>query len=161
MGNTTMAAMGGPDELIDLLRKTPVILRGLTNGLDDAAAQARNGDDAWSVVEVIGHLIDAERRAIDRVATIIAEESPVLDGYDQMALVERQAYRSRTVAELLAAFEMVRAERIAALKALDDAAWGRRATLSTYGSGSLREITIHMCGHDANHLAQIARLIRA
>jgi uncharacterized damage-inducible protein DinB len=154
-------AMGGPEELIDLLRKTPVILRGLTNGLDDATARARNGDDAWTVVEVIGHLIDAERRTIDRITQIQAEENPVLEGYDQMALVERNAYRSRAVAELLTAFEAVRAERIAALEALDDTAWERRATLSTYGSGSLREITIHMCGHDANHLAQIARLIRA
>src|SRR5688572_24216237 len=127
MERRKMPAMGGPDELIDLLRKTPVILRGLTNGLDDAAAQARNGDDAWSVVEVIGHLIDAERRAIDRIATVIAEDDPVLEGYDQMALVERQAYWSRSLADVLEAFETVRAERIAALEALDEAAWSRRA----------------------------------
>jgi uncharacterized damage-inducible protein DinB len=154
-----MVLMGGPDELIDLLRKTPVILHGLVAGLDDASAQAQIGDDDWAVVEVIGHLIDAERRAIDRIATVLAEEDPVLEGYDQMALVERQAYQTQSLAGVLAEFEAVRSERIAALEALDDAAWERRATLSTYGTGSLREITIHMCTHDANHLAQIARLM--
>jgi hypothetical protein len=156
MERDKLASMGGRDELIDLLRQTPVILRGLTAGLDDDSARARADDDAWSVVEVIGHLIDAERRASDRITQIQTEENPVLEGYDQMALVERNAYRSRTVSELLAAFEMVRAEWIAVLEALDAAGWERRSTFSTYGTGSLREITIHMCGHDANHLAQIA-----
>ena len=67
--------IGDNDELIDLLRKTPVILRGLVAGLDDAAAKARAGDDGWAVVEVVGHLVDAERRAIDRIATV---EAPTL-----------------------------------------------------------------------------------
>ena len=152
-----MSTIGRPEELIDLLRTTPVILRGLTAHLDDAGARARGGDDGWSVVEVVGHLVDAERRAIARIATVQAEENPVLEGYDQMALVERNAYRLRSLAEVLAEFDAVRAERIAALEALDESGWERRATLSTYGTGSLREITIHMCGHDANHVAQIAR----
>lgn len=99
-----MAAAGGTAELIDLLRKTPVILRGLTSGLDDASAQARADDDGWSVVEVIGHLIDAENRAKARIEQLQREDLPHLEGYDQMALVERHAYRSRSLAEVLAGF---------------------------------------------------------
>jgi hypothetical protein len=152
--------IGGNEELVDLLRKTPELLRGLAGGMDDAAARAREGND-WSVVEVIGHLVDAERRAIDRIATIQADDNPVLEGYDQMALVERNAYRERPLAEVLAELERLRAERVAVLEGLDPAGWERRATLSTYGEGTLRDITIHMCWHDANHLAQVARMMSA
>jgi len=154
--NPVIASVGGPDELIDLLRKTPAILRGLTAGLDDASAQARAGDNDWSVVEVVGHLVDAERRARERIEQLQREDLPHLEGYDQMALVERHAYRSRSLAEVLAEFERERGERIASLEALDANGWQRGGTFASHGPVTLREITLHMCWHDANHLAQIA-----
>jgi len=152
-----MAALGGNDELTDLLRKTPVVLRALTASLDDATAYERD-EGGWSVAEIVGHLIDAERRAIDRIAQLQVEDDPVLEGYDQTGMVEQLAYQSRQIDELLIEFERLRAERIVALEALGASGWERSATLSTYGNGTLRDITIHMCWHDANHLAQIARI---
>ncbi len=155
-----MGVLGGNKELTDLLRKTPVVLRALTGGMEDDAAHQRDSE-GWSVVEIVGHLIDAELRAIDRIAMIQRAQDPVLEGYDQTGMVAERAYQERQLPGVLDEFERLREERVAALERLDDADWERRATLSAYGEASLREITIHMCWHDVNHLAQIAALLQS
>ena len=150
-----MAAFGSNQELVDLLWRTPFILNALTGELDDQRAHGRD-PEGWSIVEIVGHLIDAERRAIERIAIIQREVDPVLAGYDQMAMVERQAYQQRSIGELLTEFEGVRSRRIAAQEALDDLLWTSGAFLESGEPTTLRDITIQMCAHDMDLLVQIA-----
>ncbi|MGD9712465.1 MAG: DinB family protein [Thermomicrobiales bacterium] len=153
-----MTPIGGNEELIELLRKTPAVLRALTGPMSGVAAHTRDAE-GWSTVEIVGHLIDAEQRAIERIAQLQNEENPVLAGYDQTGMVEQRDYQGRDLESVLSDFERLRTTRVMALEALDEGGWARRATLSTYGEASLRDITIHMCWHDMNHLAQIGAMI--
>ena len=152
-----MPVVGSNKELIDLLRQTPDILRALVGNFDDDRAHERD-DGGWSAVEVIGHLIDTERRSIERIDHLQRERNPVLVGYDQAEMVERLAYQERNLASVMAEFLELRERRVSVLDALDDAGWARSAGLAGVGDVTLREITLHMCWHDANHLAQIARM---
>jgi uncharacterized damage-inducible protein DinB len=147
------------DELIDSLRKTPILLAALLAGVDETLAHARPAEGEWSAVETIGHLIDAEERAVDRIAQIVEEDDPVLAGYDPDALVREHDYQSRSLQSVVDRFEALRTERIAALSALTPEQWQRTATFMGRGATPLTAITVHMCWHDANHLAQIAEAL--
>jgi uncharacterized damage-inducible protein DinB len=150
--------LGGPDELISMLCDTPVILRALVRGIGHHAASPA-GDEGWSVVEVVGHLCGAERRAIARIAQLTTEDRPLLEGYDQIAMVERRRYREQPLDQLLERFMALRAERIAALEGLEPADWERIGLWEGTEAITLTQITTHMCRHDMTHLTQIARLV--
>ncbi|CAN5781512.1 hypothetical protein BH23CHL5_BH23CHL5_26630 [soil metagenome] len=152
---------GGPEELIDQLRKTPLILQGLVLWMPEDAPPIRLSDDDWSVLEIIGHLIDAERRAIARIALLQAEEIPNLEGYDPDALVKSNDYQSVSLKKLVENFVLLRLERIQALEQLGDKEWLRTARIDQLGMVTMLQITAHMCWHDMNHLAQIAAIRKA
>src|SRR5262249_58996037 len=116
---------GSPDDLVEMLRTTPVVLRTLVRGVDDARARVAPGEREWSVVEVAAHLADADEKAIDRIIRMTGENEPVIEGYDQVELAERRGYRQMNLSEVLDRFERLRAERIALLEPLDAAAWER------------------------------------
>lgn len=147
------------DELIDSLRKAPLLLTGLLAGVDDERARVRPAEGEWSTVEVVGHLVDAERRAIERIALIQAEENPELVGYDQVALVRENGYQQQPVGTVLDQLLALRTERIAALSALTPDEWLRTGVFAGRGATPLTAITVHMCWHDTNHLAQIVDVL--
>jgi uncharacterized damage-inducible protein DinB len=150
---------GGPDDLVEMLRATPVVLRTLVRGVGDEGARVAPGEGDWSVVEVAAHLADADEKALDRIARMTGEDEPVIEGYDQVALAERRRYREMNLAEVLDRFERLRAQRVAELESLEDTAWGRTGRHTQEGVITLYQLTAHMCKHDAVHLAQIARIV--
>ena len=147
------------DELIDSLAKTPVLLAGLLVGVDEERAHARPAEGEWSAVETVGHLIDAEERAVARIAQVIEHDDPELAGYDADALVRELDYQSQLLQTVVDRLLALRAERIAALSALTPAQWQRTGIIMGRGATPLTAITVHMCWHDTNHLAQIAEAL--
>lgn len=144
------------EELIDSLRKTPVLLTALLAGVDDELAHMRPAEEEWSTVEVIGHLIDAEERALERIDLVLRDDNPTLAGYDQNALVRDNGYQEQSLQAVVDRLLALRTERIAALTALTDEQWLRTGVFMGRGETPLTAITCHMCWHDTNHLAQIA-----
>jgi|SRR5215207_3993887 len=147
------------DELIDSLAKTTSVLDGLLAGADDALAHARPAEGEWSAIETIGHLIDAEVRAVARISQVTQENDPELAGYDADALVREHDYQRQPLHTVVNRFLALRAERIAALSALTPDQWQRTGIFMGRGATPLTAITVHMCWHDANHLAQIAEAL--
>jgi uncharacterized damage-inducible protein DinB len=147
------------DELIDSLAKTTSVLDGLLAGADDALAHARPAEGEWSAVEAIGHLVDAEERAVARISQVTQENDPELAGYDADALVRERDYQSQPLDTVMNRFLALRAERIAALRALTSEQWQRTGIFMGRGATPLTAITVHMIWHDANHLAQIAQAL--
>ena len=72
-------------EIVKTLRATPVVLRALVEGIDDARLRRRPAPREWAIIEVVGHLADTEERALGRVRRMLAEEDPVLAPFDQEA----------------------------------------------------------------------------
>jgi uncharacterized damage-inducible protein DinB len=150
---------GGTDDLIVLLRSTPVVLRALVREIDDERGRATPGGDEWSIVAVVAHLADADEKGIDRIEQMTTEDVPTIEGYDQVALAEERGNLRMNLSEALVRFEHVRAKRIAALEPLGPDDWERTGRHTQEGIISLRQLTLHMCRHDAIHLEQIARMV--
>jgi DinB family protein len=63
-------------EILKTLRATPVVLRALVEGVEDARLRRRPAPGEWAIIEVMGHLADTEERALVRVRRMLAEDDP-------------------------------------------------------------------------------------
>lgn len=155
MGEGTIAPQ------LEALAAFPAALRQQVAGLSDEQLRYRPAAGEWSIVEIIGHLIDVEALYVRRIGQMISAENPILERIDQEALVEQRDYQSKQAAQLLATF----AEQRAA--ALDEVRYIRPANLARTGVHYLRgQVTIaELLGvwsdHDQNHLRQVAANIAA
>jgi hypothetical protein len=138
-------------ELITTLRSIPVTLAALVRQLDDARASIRPTRVAWSISEVVCHLLDGEQRTYERVIRIRDEARPTLP------LFPDDEYRGRSLAPVLASFRALRLEHARLLDDLEPYAWSRTGIHEAEGVLSILDIARHTAAHDVEHLAQIAR----
>jgi hypothetical protein len=104
-------------EILKTLRATPVVLRALVNGVEDAQLRRRPAPGEWAIIEVVGHLADTEERALARVRRMLAEENPELAPFDE-ALAEERRYLDLDLAHELARLEQLRQGHLAVLVGL-------------------------------------------
>jgi hypothetical protein len=148
-------------DIVGSLAAAPDVLDALLDGVDgELARSARGGDEGWSVVEVVCHLRDAEERAVQRVGVMRDEEEPVLHGYDQDALAIERNYAGSSLPDAVSAYKRLRAEQVAALRALSAEGWDRAGIHDDVGRVTIENYEVHMASHDVQHFGQIARALR-
>ena len=147
------------EEILKSLRATPVVLRALVDGVEDAQLRRRPAPGEWAIIEVVAHLADTEERALARVRRMLAEDDPELAPFDQEALAEERRYLGLELAGELARLEQLRRQHLAMLEALDDAGWERTGRHGEHGELSIELYETHVAAEEVDHLAQIARLL--
>lgn len=147
-------------ELLNIYRSTPAVLRALLRNVPDATTRVTGqGEEAWSIVEIICHMRDAEAKVLERVRKMRDEDKPFLEAYDQAELAEQSAYRDQSLDDALESFIRIREEQIGELEVLDEAQWARTGMHEEAGETSIEDLTMHMAAHDVVHLAQISRRV--
>ncbi|MEZ5286018.1 MAG: DinB family protein [Vicinamibacterales bacterium] len=146
---------------IDILRRTPDVLRALTLGLDDAWARANEGPDTFSPFDVVGHLVDGEETDwMTRARVILAGgPDPVFEPYDRFRHRTRNADRS--LASLLDEFARLRNANLRDVEGwqLTDAQLDMTARHPALGVVCLRQLLATWVVHDLGHIAQVARVM--
>ena len=126
-------------------------------GLDDSALDRRPSDGGWTAREVVHHTADSEMTSAIRLRRLIAEDDPLIVGYDGDEFARRLHYGERAIEPALAAIAAARSTTAQILDGLSDAEWLRTGTHSedgTYGVERWLEIYAVHC-HD--HADQIRR----
>jgi uncharacterized damage-inducible protein DinB len=136
------------------------LLQTLRAQLDDTRALVREAGEArgghryepgkWSIREVLGHVIDAERIFAYRALRIARGDATPLPGFDENAYAEVSNADARTLAQLAEELEHVRMSTIALFRGLDDAALARMGTASG-GPASARALAWIIAGHERHH----------
>jgi hypothetical protein len=120
-----------------------------------ALAEVRGGfayaPGKWTLKEVIGHVIDAERVFSYRAMRIARGDETPLPGFDEKAWVPRSGSNDRAIADLLAELRAVRAATIALLRYLPEDSVARRGTASGNGV-TVRALAWIIAGHSMHHL---------
>src|SRR5712672_2858382 len=95
-----------------LLARTPAALNALLRGLPETWTMRNEGEDTWSVVDVVGHLISGERGDWLPRARMILEsgESRTFEPFDRMGHVREG--RGKTLEELLDEFSRLRSANL-------------------------------------------------
>ena len=142
-----------PDEAIGARLAAQIDeLGALLRPLDDSAALARYAEGKWSIKEVVGHLIDAERIFAYRLLRIGRGDATPLPGFDENAYVPAGEFDQRSLADLRAEFQAVRLGTQALVESLPAEAWGRRGEASGR-SVTTRALAYILVGHVAHHLS--------
>jgi hypothetical protein len=146
-------------EITKTLRATPIVLRALVAGIDEAGQRHRPGPGEWAIIEVVGHLADTEERALGRVRRMLAEHKPHLEPFDQEALAIQRRYLDLDLQVELARLEQLRGEHLAVLEALDARGWERAGQHGEHGAVTVELYETHVAAEEVDHLAQVARLL--
>jgi hypothetical protein len=147
------------EQAIEVLQRTPDVLRALLGGVSDCWTLNNYGLDTFSPFDVVGHLIHGERTDwMVRVRVILehGEETP-FEPFDRYAMYE--ASRGKNLAQLLDTFASLRADNLADLRALEltEQKLDRRGTHPALGQVTLRQLLAAWTVHDLSHLHQIAK----
>jgi uncharacterized damage-inducible protein DinB len=138
-------------DLLETLESQWEELGCLLEELDDDAADYRYAEGKWSVKEVLGHLVDAERIFAYRLLCIARGEKASLPGFDEDAYVAHAGFCARPLEALLEEYDLVRGSTLALLRGLDEAALTRRG-LSNGHPASARALAWTLAGHELHHL---------
>lgn len=141
-----------PDgDLLGLLATQAGAVRAALTPLTPARGGHRYAPGKWSVREVLGHCIDAERIFAYRALRIARGDTTPLPGFDENDYVAASGSDARRMQELLAEFDAVRSGTIALYASLPPDAWGRTGVASD-NAVSVRALAYITAGHVAHHL---------
>jgi hypothetical protein len=143
----------GSEDPAEAQAQTPARLRTL---LADAGADLRKRPDPreWSVLELIGHIVDAEIVSSGRYRWILVHDDADIVPYDQDLWVERLGHNDQDPAEMLELFEALRRANLQ-LWARTPAAGLARVGLHRERGPESYDLTFRMiAGHDRFHVNQ-------
>ena len=126
-------------------------------GLDDSALDRRPSDGGWTAREVVHHTADSEMTSAIRLRRLIAEEDPLIVGYDGDEFARRLHYGERAIEPALAAIAAARSTTAQILDGLSDAEWLRTGTHSEDGPYGVERWLEIYAEHAVKHAAQIRR----
>jgi hypothetical protein len=131
-------------------------LREAVAGMTPEQWSARPVAGRWSTLEVVCHLVDSEQAWCHRMKRVIAEDRPLLIGYDESRFASALAYQGRDMAGELDLFDRQRRQMAAVLRGLPEDAWSRVGVHSERGLETLEE----MVGIEAEHVFHHVRHVR-
>lgn len=150
-----LAALGD-DDPAEAQAATPARIRALVaHAGPDLRTAPEPGE--WSVLECIGHVVDAELTGAARYRWILAHDQPDLIGYDQDLWVQRLRHRDDDVEELVGLFEALRRANLALWRRSTPAERARVGIHRERGAESFDLLFRLLAGHDRIHLDQADR----
>ena len=148
-------------QLIDAYLTGPQSLRQAVAGMSREQLVGRPIAGKWSTLEVICHLVDSNEAWMHRMKRVIAEERPLLIGFDESRFAAALAYHEREPEEELSLFEQGRRHMGRILRSLPAEAWSRTGIHSERGLITLEEHLRTQTEHVRHHLKSIAEKRRA
>jgi hypothetical protein len=119
----------------------------------------RHGPTGWSARQVVHHLADSETMAATRVRRLVADDDPVIQGYDEPVWAERLHY-DRPIEASLALVGAVRSASHELLTNLTTGEWDRVGIHSESGAYSVDRWLEIYSDHCHEHADQIRRARR-
>lgn len=136
------------------------VIAAAVAGLSDADLDRRPSPDDWTAREVVHHLADAETRSAVRLRQLLAEDDPVIQGYDEELYAKKLAY-DRPLDLSLALVKAVRAATAELLDTLRDEDFLRAGTHTESGPYSVDTWLELYAAHGHDHAAQITAAARS
>ena len=113
----------------------------------------------WTAREIAHHLADSEATAYIRLRRLIAEDDPLIAGYDEEEFARRLHY-DRPIDPSLDVLRAVRTASLQLLESLTAGEWGRSGTHTDSGPYSVEDWLRIYAGHSHDHADQIRRARR-
>jgi uncharacterized damage-inducible protein DinB len=145
-----VAAVPEGDVLATLKKQHGETLR-LLSRLGEKRSKHRYAPGKWSIREVIGHLIDAERVFTYRALTFARADRTALPGFDENMWASASNAESRTLKSLLDELKAVRAATLALFRGFNEEQLARTGVASGHAM-SVRGLVYVTTGHERHHV---------
>ena len=139
------------EEILPVLRSQLDALDVLLGRVTPERETYRYAEGKWSIREIVGHLIDAERVFGYRAFCIARGEKQNLPGFEQNDYILTAPYDRIELEDLLSELRLVRLSNIAMLRNLDEESWMRIGTAND-NQVSVRALAFIMAGHARHHM---------
>jgi hypothetical protein len=116
----------------------------------------RSASDEWTPRMIAHHLADSEMTSAIRLRRLIAEDGPVIDGYDEVEFARRLT-ADRPIEPSLEAMRWARESTAQILERLSEEEWQRAGTHSESGPYSVEDWLTIYANHGHDHAKQIER----
>jgi uncharacterized damage-inducible protein DinB len=141
----------GFDEPADLIGSCEATLDTLGLLIGDISEEIQDTDGAWTIAQILNHLLDTERRYYGRVRRMRREVKP------KMRIMPDPDYTRLPALRAWSRFYALRNSHLRLLRSLKADEWRRGGTLTPLGRITIASLVRHMAAHDSMHAAQIAR----
>ena len=131
------------------------------DGVTDDELDAHPIEGEWSVREVVHNVADSEMTSAIRVRRLLAEDDPLIVGYDGDEFARRLFYDDRPIGPSLAAVAAARATTADILDRLTDAQWARMGTHSESGPYGVETWMRIYASHAHDHADQVRQVREA
>ena len=131
--------------------KLAMSIRGLSKEDLLCAPPPDAGVGRWSIQQVVIHCVDSDLVSVDRLKRMIAEDNPMLIGYDENKFAANLFYDAQPADEAIALLDANRKLFTNVLVKLADNAWNRKGTHNERGEltvgGYLKSTVDHLEHH--------------
>jgi hypothetical protein len=151
-----------PVEVASMLRGTAVAFAAEVRSLPESLLRWRPAEGEWCVKEVLGHIIEVERRGFaGRIRIILASARPALERWDQNAVAAARKDDERDAEALVTELLQMREDSAALVARLRPDDLQRMGLHPTVGNLKVADLLQEWVYHDRNHLKQIMANVQA
>ena len=144
------------DDILDLLQSQLNDSVAFLRKVPDAQGEIVHPPYAWTIKQVISHLIDGERIFAYRLLRIARGDTTPLPGFDENEYAKTEKTDQLKIGDLVNEFETVREATLSLLHNLPNEAWTRSGTANGYPV-SVRALAWIMAGHVNHHMAIVRK----
>jgi hypothetical protein len=139
------------EDVVAALRDSGREIIGVLAAIPDARGGFRYGPDKWTIREVIGHMIDAERIFSYRALRLGRGDATPLPGFEENDYARTAGSDARPLADLVEELRVVREATVRLFQSFPANAWTRRGVVNGR-EVSVRALAYITAGHARHHL---------
>lgn len=147
-----------PQSVVPILQQGPPRLAALILAEDDATLRRKPSPPEWSIKEIVGHLLEADKLCVGQVRSILEQTAfshPVMPWQTH----EGKGYQDLSAQDLAQRFTAERQKTLDLLHELTAHDWSKVGIIYGHARSILDVGTWHG-NHDVGHLVQVERLLR-
>lgn len=159
---STAPAELSPARVADLLESTCALVEGEVRALGEDDARWHPAPGEWCVNEVLGHMIEAEKRGfMGRIERMLREDRPHEPGWDQVAVARERKDCERVAMSLFMEWMGIRHRGVEMVRALRADQLDRACVHAKVGELRVRDLLHEWIHHDRNHTRQLLANVQA
>lgn len=151
-----------PTEVAAVLETSGKAFVNLLKTLPSGVAKWRPAEGEWCVNEVVGHVIEAEKRGFaGRIRIILEADEPQLEGWNQVEVSQARDDCERSPIDLFKEFDPLRRDSVALVRSLKREQLARGGMHPNVARLTVNELLHEWIHHDGNHLRQAIANVQA
>lgn len=139
------------EDVLSAMERQSSATQKLLASLDEQRAAYRYAAGKWTIKEVIGHIVDAERILGYRALAVARGDTQPLPGFDENGYVANAGFDAWKLGDLAEEYALVRRSNIVFFKNLQPEAWDRRGIANGHPV-TVRGLAYVIVGHERHHL---------